>query len=963
MNVKLLKMVLKSLGRRRKEITRVWMAVFLSFMFITGILIFQDNMYNWQIASGKEYFGDWFLMESDNSGDESELLKQHPYLGGSQVVYNGAMILDSMGQETECNMGSMTDGFMELGNVKLEEGRLPENEEEIAMDWNTILKLRINPVIGEKVELYVRNEKLVKREYTLTGIISNYTGIWEGGNKLPGAIVTKKELENYSDIIYNVRIYPLKTYVKTDDYRQIFDSIDKKSQKQLYYNSDIYDFEPWGNEAVYDYMYILVMVIGIAAITYQITGYQNSREEYTYRLKFLGATRLQAKFATVIDSFVILIVSGVLGCAAAVVLGRLISSLIEKNTGILFYSLGDEVYVKVIIAMVIAVIFEEAAGAFLVKKMKGVMQRNEKITLKEPKKFIDTKNFKKLTSRRLIKVNGNFQNVVVRAFGLTMAVIMLVCVFNSLTAIQEYAKNNKSADVVGFKVGDVRKVYSIRYLQDKQDIYNDGLDDYTNVDKYYYLMLINNYSTPFVSLSDWNKIKNDRFLKDNDKKYQRYRIQQERLSKGVKAGNTYLSDGINSSIIDDIMNISGVAGVEYSYYESMRNWRWDNMDYTKMGIVNYYGSYDNSTAANAKYLYATEYVNATKELYGIISKYIDEDMRDYEAFANGEQVFVIEDVNTQNEYDDSMKPGINLELLYYDMPFYYSREALYKTDGIASYENAINNYINENLVSEEYVHGNNIAYFAYEHLTRNVSDEEIDALLKERGYDTDTITNKRMTYAQEKVDDSYYKFVSEQAATAKVAGVVRLSPEVKEELKEYINEYGQYTAIASDELAKKAIAAQNELLWETLKVDEDKDNIKFELEYNQLAITYDLSSTFSATGNVVCSYLGKSGFEYSSNSAEKDLLKAKTLEAILMYGITFAAAFVVYLIIGVILVRSRLERRRERINILIRTGADKRSVINIFMMESLRESLWCIFVAPITLIIHFLMYRRFISRL
>ena len=36
----------------------------------------------------------------------------------------------------------------------------------------------------------------------------------------------------------------------------------------------MYDFEAWGPKDIYNYIYILVMIIGVASLTYQVIGYQ-----------------------------------------------------------------------------------------------------------------------------------------------------------------------------------------------------------------------------------------------------------------------------------------------------------------------------------------------------------------------------------------------------------------------------------------------------------------------------------------------------------------------------------------------------------------------------------------------------------------------------------------------------------------------------------------------------------------
>ena len=85
MNGRLLILTLKGLARRWKNVLRVSVAVILSFAFVTGILLFQENMYNWQIANAKKHFGDWFVMDIVSEDTQNAVLASFPYNGGKYV--------------------------------------------------------------------------------------------------------------------------------------------------------------------------------------------------------------------------------------------------------------------------------------------------------------------------------------------------------------------------------------------------------------------------------------------------------------------------------------------------------------------------------------------------------------------------------------------------------------------------------------------------------------------------------------------------------------------------------------------------------------------------------------------------------------------------------------------------------------------------------------------------------------
>ena len=56
MNIELLEYCLKGLRKRWKEVLRTSVVIFIAFTFVAGTLIFQSNIYKWQIQSAKSRF-------------------------------------------------------------------------------------------------------------------------------------------------------------------------------------------------------------------------------------------------------------------------------------------------------------------------------------------------------------------------------------------------------------------------------------------------------------------------------------------------------------------------------------------------------------------------------------------------------------------------------------------------------------------------------------------------------------------------------------------------------------------------------------------------------------------------------------------------------------------------------------------------------------------------------------------
>ncbi len=94
----------------------------------------------------------------------------------------------------------------------------------------------------------------------------------------------------------------------------------------------------------------------------------------------------------------------------------------------------------------------------------------------------------------------------------------------------------------------------------------------------------------------------------------------------------------------------------------------------------------------------------------------------------------------------------------------------------------------------------------------------------------------------------------------------------------------------------------------------------FELCYNQISIKYDLTSTFSATNNKIGVYFNNNDISYSSNVDIKNTYRTQLINSILQYGITIIAMIVMQLLIMAIVIRNRINRRKEKMMLFAQSG-------------------------------------------
>lgn len=1003
MNTAFFDYCIKSLKRRKKQVLKAVTAIFLSFTFVAGVLLFRDNMYEWQIQSAKHRFGDWFVMMNGNDSRENAQLKSHPYLNDSGKVSISNYQYNNNWNQTDIKIGYMDNDFVRLSNITPDKGEFPKNDDEIAVEWNTLLLLNQGTDIGQDITLniIVNNPKAssgsdrITKTYKLSGILKSYTNVWVGGSNVPGIITTKNEAQNIKRSNSAVYIYSAGNYI-SGDYKDIYEGLNKKVSSSLIYNSSLYDYEPWSGGSIYEYMYVVLVILGVAGIAYQLSVYNKTRK-YAYGIiKNMGATKLQMIAFICVENAVIVISSSVIGLILSIIAARLICFIVELRTGISFFTIDRGIYISLLIMLIMAVVVGSIVN-ICGQSSDRLHRYTSRYKLKRLYKkdrhtrhtyILNKNNYVKETYKRLMLRQGMVQSICIRLFSLAMMIIMIICIVNSARTYADYKISSQKSDVIAFYKQDNNAEYIICNAEnDVQLEYEAGktLDLFKYI-KDCYSNAINNvswemYSDAYKSrTSDEGEIS---FSKRN-------------LKYNIKNSDALMYKDIDESTIEYMRGITGVDDISYGYFETARVWTWNTMDYNKMGIPYYVDIDDNkninskninsnnasysSEQINPKYLFATEYVEADSRVYDVLADITGKDEIDIQAFKDGRQVVIFLDKNPEGVYDDTITKGTDIGLMCYKAyPEYYG---YIDKDYASSYYMAIYSYMHDKGIVTDDFNKINSEYF--HSLIADNEQDKLKQLTELFEKNNVKFLDDFYTYWADKGEEQFYQYVDSYldiniadeklkvydyssdyvpAAAAEVAKVIYVDDELKDKLKEYIPEFGQYTMLASDELGKKALDTQNNILKDYLMLDELPEEINLSMKYNQINITYGLDSIYNGTANAVASYLGQAGYAYNSYSHDKDLIKSNTIEAYILYGFTGITAFLVYMIVSLIILKNRFFQFSDRIKILRNTGASKDIIFDMYMKQSIREVLWCIMLMPLMIILDIICIKRYIRNL
>lgn len=1008
MNTAFFDYCIKSLKRRKKQVLKTVTAIFLSFTFVAGVLLFRDNMYEWQIQSAKHRFGDWFVMMNGNDSRENAQLKSHPYLNDSGKVSISNYQYNNNWNQTDIKIGYMDNDFVRLSNITSDKGEFPKNDDEIAVEWNTLLLLNQGTDIGQDITLniIVNNPKAssgsdrITKTYKLSGILKSYTNVWVGGSNVPGIITTKNEAQNIKRSNSAVYIYSAGNYI-SGDYKDIYEGLNKKVSGSLIYNSSLYDYEPWSGGSIYEYMYVVLVILGVAGIAYQLSVYNKTRK-YAYGIiKNMGATKLQMIAFICVENAVIVISSSVIGLILSIIAARLICFIVELRTGISFFTIDRGIYISLLIMLIMAVVvgsFVNICGQDSDRQHRYTSRYKlnrlyRKDTNTRHTYILNKNNYINETYKRFMLRQGMVQSICIRLFSLAMMIIMIICIVNSARTYADYKISSQKSDVIAFYKQDNNAEYIICNAEnDVQLEYEAGktLDLFKYI-KDCYSNAINNVSWEMYSDAYKSRISDDDGIS----------FSKRNLKYNIKNADALMYKDIDESTIEYVRGITGVDDISYGYFETARVWTWNTMDYNKMGIPYYVDIDDNknsnskninsknsdsnnasysSEQINPKYLFATEYVEADSRVYDVLADITGKDEIDIQAFKDGRQVVIFLDKNPEGVYDDTITKGTDIGLMCYKA--YPENYSYIDKDYASSYYMAIYSYMyDKGIVTDDF---NKINSEYFHSLIADNEQDKLKQLTELFEKNNVKLLDDFYTYWADKGEEQFYQYVDSYldiniadeklrvydyssdyvpAAAAEVAKVIYVDDEVKDKLKEYIPEFGQYTMLASDELGKKALDTQNNILKDYLMLDELPEEINLSMKYNQINVSYGLDSIYNGTANAVASYLGQAGYAYNSYSHDKDLIKSNTIEAYILYGFTGITAFLVYMIVSLIILKNRFFQFSDRIKILRNTGASKDIIFDMYMKQSIREMLWCIMLMPLMIILDIICIKRYIRNL
>jgi ABC-type antimicrobial peptide transport system permease subunit len=456
-----MKMTLKSLWRRKGTIIKIMIVAFFAVFFMTAVLLFQENMYSYQIKNSQGRFGNWFFLEKTSKDILTDKITDNPLIQDGYQSGVVAQLYDESYNKTDYRVGWYEDDFYDQSGISMYCGSLPQENNEIAVDMSTLTGLGYTCELGQTIKLYYLSgsgstptdaNKSVK-EYTLTGVMNTYTLYWNGGTNVAGAILTKDEANSYGKVDSYVNIYQLKNGVRTNNYQLVYNNMSQLTTSKTYYNSNVYEYKLWGSDLVYNIIFLIIMSIGVVAISYQLMSYELTRRSNYYKMRCIGADKWQIKRMVITECLIIILPASILGVLVAIAAADKDCNVIASKTLLeSFFAINPSLLWKISIAIVITIALEEIFMQFSLfrKKLYGNTGRISEKGLQRISHIhsrLSGNNLARQFVLRYRKINIA-PAIFIRFFVAAVTVIMLMCSVNVYRKYESYKTTKDLPDVI-----------------------------------------------------------------------------------------------------------------------------------------------------------------------------------------------------------------------------------------------------------------------------------------------------------------------------------------------------------------------------------------------------------------------------------------------------------------------------------------------------------------------------------
>lgn len=338
-------LALQGLYRKKRSSRLVFSVLLISFSFVIVSLSLVGSISKTNAEFRLNNYGEWYFAIPSGQNQDGKWLQRQAWAEavGTSKNYGRIEIKSGDAKSGGIGFGTLDSKLIDIGRIRLDDGRWPESENEIAIEARTLGLLGYDYTLGQEIVLQIDipagddQEVSAEKAFTVCGIIHEYTNLWmldhnNSMESLVSAMVTPEAADQWMTEVKS--IIPSDSGIDTDAIQpvpQFFISVAPENREQALEDLEGYlgnsqqarmDMLPCENHVAYPeavnappdtfYIGVIAAVTTLAVLCAYIMQLPAEAKSYA-TLRSIGITKIQLAW--------LLLTESVLLCVPAVILG------------------------------------------------------------------------------------------------------------------------------------------------------------------------------------------------------------------------------------------------------------------------------------------------------------------------------------------------------------------------------------------------------------------------------------------------------------------------------------------------------------------------------------------------------------------------------------------------------------------------------------------------------------------
>ncbi len=327
----------EGIRRRKRQSLLIFSVLLVSFTFAIVIICYSSSISATNSQLRADTYGTWYGAITSGVDTDREYLEISEWLDelSASVNYGTAYHeVQGLHYGSSSTIGTVDSSFEDMGIVV--DGRLPQKSGEIAIEEATLSSLQYGATLGQTI--YITKTiiddngeiQYITKEFTLVGIISEYTRLWDVNCTLNNIIVTEEDMLAYyteagaslsSIETETTYFFTIKSgygdTVETEINKYLWDSREGTKVRVVTINFAI-ELENEA-EAVNTFYIWLILAITLLAVVMIYILQMQSEVRRIVRFRSIGASKGQLRLLIFLETMIL--------CIPAMILGVLLGTL------------------------------------------------------------------------------------------------------------------------------------------------------------------------------------------------------------------------------------------------------------------------------------------------------------------------------------------------------------------------------------------------------------------------------------------------------------------------------------------------------------------------------------------------------------------------------------------------------------------------------------------------------------